>query len=83
MQSFCDVALNLIVVTPMLEEGFDVPEVSVVISSDALKDPMELAQRFGCARQSERCVVALLIAILLLAEISAKIIAIYYIEIIH
>ena len=32
-------------------QGFDVPEANVVISYDHLKDTVELAQRFGRARQ--------------------------------
>lgn len=34
-----------------LSQGFDVPEANVVISYDHLKDTVELAQRFGRARQ--------------------------------
>ena len=46
--------LNVIVATSVLEEGFDVPEANVVISYDALKNSMELVQRFGRVRYAER-----------------------------
>jgi len=59
VQQFREGELNVIVATSVLEEGFDVPEANVVISFDALKDSVELAQRFGRARQAERRVVAL------------------------
>ena len=51
--------LNVLVATSVIEEGFDVPKSNVVISFDALKDSVELAQRFGRARQSERRIVAM------------------------
>jgi len=51
--------LNVIVATAVLEEGFDVPEANVVITFDAIKDSVELAQRFGRARRAERRVVAM------------------------
>jgi superfamily II DNA or RNA helicase len=51
--------LIVIVATSVLEEGFDVPEANVVISYDALKNSVELAQRFGRARCAERRVVAM------------------------
>ena len=51
--------LNVIVATSVLEEGFDVPEANVVISYDALKNSVYLAQRFGRARCAERRVVAM------------------------
>ena len=51
--------LNVLLATSVIEEGFDVPKANVVISFDALKDSVELAQRFGRARQSERCIVAM------------------------
>lgn len=37
---------------PQSSQGFDVPEANVVISFDHLKDTVELAQRFGRARQT-------------------------------
>jgi len=45
--------INVIVATSVIEEGLDVPEANVVISYDCLKDTVELAQRFGRARQKE------------------------------
>lgn len=38
--------------TSVISQGFDVPEANVVISYDHLKDTVELAQRFGRARQT-------------------------------
>jgi ERCC4-related helicase len=46
--------LIVIVATSVLEQGFDVPEANVVISYDALKNSMELVQRFGRVRYAER-----------------------------
>lgn len=51
--------LNVLFATSMIQEGFDVPKANVVISFDALKDSVELAQRFGRARQAERRIVAM------------------------
>ncbi|KAL3929529.1 MAG: hypothetical protein SGPRY_001923 [Prymnesium sp.] len=52
-------AINVLVATSVIEEGFDVPEANVVISFDSLKNSVELAQRFGRARQAERRIVAM------------------------
>eukprot|EP00929_Paragymnodinium_shiwhaense_P107725 TRINITY_DN74099_c0_g1_i1.p1 TRINITY_DN74099_c0_g1~~TRINITY_DN74099_c0_g1_i1.p1 ORF type:complete len:638 (-),score=142.68 TRINITY_DN74099_c0_g1_i1:285-1925(-) len=51
--------LNVVVATSVLEEGFDVPAANVVISFDHLKNSVELAQRFGRARQSDRRIVVM------------------------
>lgn len=51
--------LNVIVATSVIEEGFDVPAANVVISFDHLKDTVELAQRFGRARQEDRRIVVM------------------------
>lgn len=51
--------LNVLLATSVIEEGFDVPKANVVISFDPLKDSVELAQRFGRARQAERRIVAM------------------------
>ncbi|KAL3917443.1 MAG: hypothetical protein SGPRY_006401 [Prymnesium sp.] len=52
-------ALNVLVATSVIEEGFDVPEANVVISFDVLNNSVELAQRFGRARQAEPRIVAM------------------------
>jgi len=51
--------LNVLVATSVIEEGFDVPAANVVISFDHLKNSVELAQRFGRARQADRCIVVM------------------------
>eukprot|EP00392_Amoebophrya_sp_AT5.2_P013022 g13133.t1 len=51
--------VNLIIATSVIEEGFDVPAANVVISFDHLKNSVELAQRFGRARQTDRRVVVM------------------------
>lgn len=45
--------INVIIATSVIEEGFDVPQANVVISYDYVKDTVELAQRFGRARQKD------------------------------
>lgn len=59
MDKFRSGNLNVLVATSVIEEGFDVPKANVVISFDALKNSVELAQRFGRARQTERRIVAM------------------------
>lgn len=51
--------VNVLVATSVAEEGLDVPAANVVISFDPLKDSVELAQRFGRARQADRRIVVM------------------------
>ena len=59
IQKFRDGSLNVLIATSVIEEGFDVPAANVVISFDALKDTVELAQRFGRARKQDRRIVVM------------------------
>ena len=59
IRRFREGALNVVVATSVIEEGFDVPAANVVISFDHLKNSVELAQRFGRARQAERRIVVM------------------------
>jgi ERCC4-related helicase len=59
MHKFRSGEVNVMVATSVAEEGLDVPAANVVISFDPLKDTVELAQRFGRARQAQRCIVVM------------------------
>ncbi|KAL3826330.1 hypothetical protein ACHAXA_003654 [Cyclostephanos tholiformis] len=51
IDDFRERKINVMVATSVIEEGFDVPAINVVVSYDHLKDTVELCQCFGRARQ--------------------------------
>lgn len=59
IQQFRDGELNVLVATSVVEEGLDVPEANVVLLYDAMKDSVELCQRFGRARAHESSIIIL------------------------